>query len=445
MRKICIPKEVKHVLELLTNAGFEAYAVGGCVRDSLLGKTPHDWDICTSARPDQMKETFSGFYILDTGLKHGTLTVILKNPYEITTYRKDGGYSDHRHPDSVEFVSDLKEDLTRRDFTINAMAADSNGNITDYFNGYDDLTCGRIKCVGNAAQRFEEDALRILRAIRFAARYGFEIEQETADAMYQKRSLLGKIAAERIGSELLQIISSQCGSLLEEFTPVFEVIIPEITPSIGFVQNNPYHDWDVWTHTIKTIEACAGDLTVKLACLYHDLGKPYCYSEDENGVGHFYGHAVISAELAEKSMRKLRLKSQLISDVVQLVSSHDRFLKPTRAIVRRCLNKLGEAQFFNLVYLQNADKSSQRTGAEPPPEIRQFKSIVDEIKNQNDCFSLKALAVNGRDLISLGFVPGKALGEALNCLLELVMDDKIENDKAALLAKAKELLNKADL
>ena len=445
MEKIHIPEETKRVLELLTAAGYEAYAVGGCVRDSLLGKAPHDWDICTNARPEQMKEVFSDFRVLDTGLAHGTLTVIMENPYEITTYRKDGDYSDHRHPDSVEFVSRLKEDLNRRDFTINAMAADSAGNIVDYFNGYDDLTRGRIKCVGNAAQRFEEDALRILRAIRFASRYGFEIEPETAYAMYQKRSLLREIAAERIGNEFLQIMSGQCGGLLEEFTPVFEVIIPEITPCVGFVQNNPHHDADVWTHTIRAVKACAGGLTVKIACLYHDLGKPHCYSEDENGVGHFYGHAAVSAELAEKSMRRLRLESRLIADVVQLVASHDRILKPKKAIVRRCLNKLGEAQFLNLVYLQNADKSSQRVGAEPPLEFRQFKSIIEDIKKQNDCFSLKALTVNGSDLIKLGFAPGKALGSTLNSLLELVMDDKIENNKEKLLAKAQELLNETQL
>lgn len=445
MEKIHIPEETKRVLNLLTSAGYEAYAVGGCVRDSLLGKAPHDWDICTSARPEQMKEVFSGFRVLDTGLAHGTITVMLENPYEITTYRKDGDYSDHRHPDSVEFVSRLKEDLNRRDFTINAMAADSAGNIVDYFNGYDDLTRGLIKCVGNAAQRFEEDALRILRAIRFASRYGFEIEPETAHAMNQKRSLLREIAAERIGNEFLQIMSGQCGGLLEEFTPVFEVIIPEITPCVGFIQNNPHHDSDVWTHTIRAVKACAGGLAVKIACLYHDLGKPHCYSEDENGVGHFYGHAAVSAELAEKSMRSLRLESRLIADVVQLVASHDRFLKPKKAIVRRCLNKLGEAQFLNLVYLQNADKSAQRAGAEPPLDICQFKSIVEEIKKQNDCFSLKALAVNGGDLIKLGFAPGKALGNALNQLLELVMDDKIENDRENLLAKAKELLNETEL
>ena len=445
MERIHIPEETKRVLNLLTSAGYEAYAVGGCVRDSLLGKIPHDWDICTSARPEQMKEVFSGFRVLDTGLAHGTLTVILETPYEITTYRKDGDYSDHRHPDSVEFVSRLKEDLNRRDFTINAMAADSDGNIVDYFNGYDDLNHGLVKCVGNAAQRFEEDSLRILRAMRFASRYGFEIEPETARAMYQKRNLLREIAAERIGSEFLQIMSGQCGGLLEEFTPVLEVIIPEITPCIGFVQNNPHHDSDVWTHTIRAVKACAGGLTVKIACLYHDLGKPHCYSEDENGIGHFYGHAAVSAELAEKSMGRLRLESRLIADVVQLVASHDRILKPKKAIVRRCLNRLGEAQLLNLVYLQNADKSSQRAGTEPPLDICQFKSIVEEIKKHNDCFSLKTLAVNGSDLIELGFAPGKAIGDALSHLLELVMDDKIENDKEKLLVRAKELLNKASL
>ena len=443
-----IPEEPKRLMKMLIDAGFEAHVVGGCVRDSLLGRMPHDWDICTNALPDQMKEVFSDFRVLDTGLKHGTLTVLLENPYEITTYRKDGDYSDHRHPDQVEFVSDLKEDLSRRDFTMNAMAANINGEIIDYFNGQYDLLNRKIVCVGDPEKRFEEDALRILRAMRFASRYEFGIEQKTACAMFTKRNLLLAIAAERIGSEFLQIMSGSCADLLENFTEVFEVIIPEITPSIGFVQNNPHHCYDVWKHTVETIRNCQADTIVKIACLYHDLGKPFCYSEDEYGVGHFYGHAALSAEIAEKSLRNLRLESKLIADVVQLVSSHDRLLEVKKNVVRRCLNKFGETQFLNLVYLQAVDKLAQRF--DPNQHVRQhtriarFFFMIREINRQEDCFKLKDLAVNGNDLINIGFVAGKSLGAALNQLLELVMDEKIENNKEKLLAKARELLNEKE-
>lgn len=444
-RLMQIPEEPKRLMKMLIDAGYEAFVVGGCVRDSLIGRTPHDWDICTNALPDQMKEVFSDFRVLDTGLKHGTLTVLLENPYEITTYRKDGDYSDHRHPDQVEFVSDLKEDLSRRDFTINAMAANINGEIIDYFDGQYDLLNRHIMCVGDPEQRFEEDALRILRAMRFAARYGFRIERKTANAMHQKKDLLKEIAAERIGSEFLQIMSGRCDRLLENFTDVFEVIIPEITPCIGFIQNNPHHEWDVQTHTIHAVGECHADTVVKIACLYHDLGKPQCYSEDENGVGHFYGHAAVSAELAEKSLRNLRLESKLIADVVQLVASHDRVLELKKNVVRRCLNKFGTHQFMNLVFLQCADKSAQRLDigqrSAQITRVSQFYHMMQKIKQDEDCFSLKDLAVNGNDLMQIGFVAGKSLGNALNQLLEMVMDDKIENDKEKLLTKASELLD----
>lgn len=444
-RLMQIPEEPKRLMKMLMDAGYEAFVVGGCVRDSLIGRTPHDWDICTNALPNQMKEVFSDFRVLDTGLKHGTLTVLLENPYEITTYRKDGDYSDHRHPDQVEFVSDLKEDLSRRDFTMNAMAANINGEIIDYFDGQYDLLNRKIVCVGEPEQRFEEDALRILRAMRFSARYHFGIERKTANAMLAKRNLLLDIAAERIGSEFLQIMSGRCDWLLENFTEIFEVIIPEITPSIGFVQNNPHHCYDVWEHTVEAIRNCHGDTIVKIACLYHDLGKPFCYSEDENGIGHFYGHAAKSAEIAEQSLRNLRLESKLIADVVQLVASHDRVLEVKKNIVRRCLNKFGEIQFMNLIFLQAADKSAQRIDigqrGEQATRVSQFYRMMQEIKQDQDCFSLKDLAVNGNDLMQLGFPQDKSLGNALNALLELVMDDKMENDKEKLLTKARELLD----
>lgn len=446
VHRISIPAEPKRLMQLLLDAGYEAFAVGGCVRDSLLGRTPHDWDICTNALPNQMNAVFSDFRTLDTGLKHGTLTVLLQDPYEITTYRKDGEYSDHRHPDQVEFVSDLHTDLSRRDFTINAMAANIRGEITDPFDGRRDLRLQRILCVGEPEQRFTEDALRILRALRFAARYNFFIEQDTALAMLKKKDLLQKIAAERIGSEFLQILSGNCANLLQHYSEVFSVFIPEIVPCIGFSQNAPYHCHDVWTHTVEAVRSCGENTLVKIACLYHDLGKPLCYSVDKTGVAHFYGHAVVSAKIAEHSLRTLRLPSKLVADVVQLVAAHDWKLEAKKPCVRRYLHQLGRTQFENLVLLQAANESAQRLNAAQrqalDSKVKQLSHLAQEIQQQNDCFQLKDLAVNGGDLIQIGFPPGKALGKTLQCLLELVMDDKLENNRDALLEKAGEFLLK---
>lgn len=448
-RRIRIPEEPKHLMQQLLDAGYEAFAVGGCVRDSLLGRTPHDWDICTNALPEQTKAVFSDFRVLDTGLKHGTLTVLLEAPYEITTYRRDGEYSDHRHPDRVEFVRDLTADLSRRDFTINAMAADIRGEITDPFGGQQDLLLRRILCVGEPERRFTEDALRILRAMRFAARFGFAIEANTARAMLAKKELLQKIAAERIGSEFLQILSGSCADLLLHYSAIFAVFIPEISPCIGFAQNNPHHCHDVWTHTVETVRSCRGGTPVKAACLYHDLGKPLCYSEDASGAGRFYGHAAVSAKIAESSLRTLRLPAKFIAEVVQLVASHDWVLAPERPLVRRCLHRLGEAQFENLVLLRAADRAAQRLDAAQrqalEAETEQLLQLAREIQQQDDCFQLKDLALRGGDLLQLGFPAGKTLGSALQCLLELVIDGKLENQREALLEKARELLSKAEL
>ncbi len=447
-RRIRIPEEPKRLMQRLLDAGYEAFAVGGCVRDSLLGRTPHDWDICTNALPEQTKAVFSDFRVLDTGLKHGTLTVLLEAPYEITTYRRDGEYSDHRHPDRVEFVCDLTADLRRRDFTINAMAADIHGEITDPFGGRQDLQRRRILCVGEAERRFTEDALRILRAMRFAARFGFTIEANTAQAMLAKKELLQNIAAERIGSEFLQILSGSCADLLLHYSAIFAVSIPEIAPCIGFSQNNPHHCHDVWTHTVETVRSCRGGTPVKAACLYHDLGKPLCYSTDETGVRRFYGHAAVSAKIAESSLRALRLPAKFIAEVVQLVASHDWTLAPKRPLVRRCLHRLGEVQFENLVLLRAADRAAQRLDAAQrqalEAETEQLLQLAREIRQQDDCFQLKDLAVRGGDLLQLGFPAGKALGNALQCLLELVIDDKLENKREALLEKARELLPKTE-
>ena len=433
---INIPDAPKQLMKVLLDAGYEAYVVGGCVRDFLLGREPHDWDICTNALPEQMKECFVSYRVIETGLQHGTLTVMVDHVgYEITTYRTDGEYTDHRHPDSVQFVGTLQEDLMRRDFTINAMAADISGKIRDFYDGQFDLEHKWIRCVGNPHKRLTEDPLRILRAMRFESKLGFSIEENTENAMRRHRHLLQYISAERINSELTGILMGDCYSTLTCFSDVLSVCIPEIEPCINFQQNNPHHNRDVWGHTIFAISAAPKDPYTRLALLYHDIGKPLCYSFD-GGVGHFYGHAAVSKDIAEKSLRKLRFDNRTIKSVIQLVESHDRTIEPQKPVIRRCLNKMGLEQFLRLLDVKEADYAAQAQLYGDRLHKAEILQIMQEIlmaqKYQEECFTLKDLAINGNDLIQLGYKPGKEIGTVLNQLLEMVIDDKIANDKVQL-------------
>lgn len=441
VKKIDIPPAVLCLLGLLHYFGHEAYVVGGCVRDSILGIEPHDWDICTNATPEKMKEIFNHLHVIETGLKHGTLTVMYGgNAYEITTFRKDGGYSDHRHPDNVEFTEDLLEDLKRRDFTINAMAAGLDGKIIDPFHGQHDLETGWIRCVGNADERFQEDALRILRALRFVSRLGFGLEDKTAKAIQKNKELLCNVSFERIQSELNQILMGKYAyNVLLYGAPVLSVFLPEISPTVNFQQHNPYHYLDVWHHTVMAISEAPEDLIIRLALLFHDLGKPQTFSI-ENGIGHFYHHAEVSAKIAEQRLRQLRYDNKTIDTVTQLVRLHDMETPPRKAVVRRRLSTLGEEQFKRLLEVQDADKKAQV----PQETERVWKNdifaLIEEIKADRDCFRLKDLAINGRDLLSLGVPEGKLIGYMLNNLLTLVVNDIIPNDRETLLDMAKEFL-----
>ena len=434
---INIPENPRFLMELLMYAGYEAYVVGGCVRDSFIGKTPHDWDICTNALPEQMYNVFRNMHVIDTGLQHGTLTVMLdKEAYEITTYRKDGDYSDHRHPDSVEFVGNLAEDLSRRDFTVNAMAADVDGNIVDLFDGESDLKNGILRCVGNPDERFQEDALRILRALRFVSRFGFVVDNKTEKTMLKNKGLLREVSAERVAKELSEILmGDNCILPLRSCYEILAVWIPEITLTVNFWQYNQHHYLDVWGHTITAIANSPKDLYIRLALLYHDLGKPKCFSVDD-GVGHFYGHAEVSKEIAEKSLRNLKFDNRTIGVVTQLVEAHDRTIEPRKPVIRRCLNKIGLEQFFRLLDVKEADYAAQSQLYGDRLHKAEILQMTDEIiaaqMQQKDCFTLKDLAVNGNDLIQLGYKPGKKIGTVLNQLLEMVINDKIANDKAQL-------------
>lgn len=432
-----IPAGVDAIIGTLENAGFEAYLVGGCVRDSVLGRRPHDWDICTSAKPEQMKNVFEGFRTIDTGLKHGTLTVMSNfKPYEVTTFRVDGEYSDHRRPDSVEFTTDLVRDLARRDFTINAMASGKYKNIIDPFGGMNDLKNKTIRCVGDPDARFNEDALRILRAMRFSATYGFGIEPETSESIHRNRDLLRWISGERIQSELRRMIMGQYAlPVLLSFSDVISTIIPQFGKCINFDQNNRYHIYTVYEHIIRAMNNYSGDDEItRIALFLHDIGKPRCYTEDERG-GHFHGHGAVSAEIADSVMYRLRFDNDTRESVRELVLYHDATIEPTKKTVRRWLAKIGPEQFARLLDVRMADilAHAPDTQASRIERCNALRAYYEELMTEEQCFSVKDLAINGHDVMSLGIPQGKMVGKVLQMCLDAVMDEEVPNDKESLM------------
>lgn len=442
---IKLPKDVKLILSKLNDHKYEAYIVGGCVRDSLLGLDPHDWDICTSALPEQIVEVFNGYRVIPTGLKHGTVTVIVNDSqYEITTYRVDGEYEDNRHPKEVSFTNSLKDDLSRRDFTINAMAYNPSVGLIDYFNGQDDLDRKIIKCVGNPNKRFNEDALRILRSLRFSSTYGFYIEKETNNAIRQNVNLLNNISNERIQNELCKIIlGDNALEVLMNYSDVISTIIPEISKCINFNQNNKFHCYDVYEHMMTSVSKYSGkDLIVKLALLLHDIGKPNCYTEDENG-GHFYEHPKISYDIASNVLTRLRFDNKTKKQVLDLILYHDSDIVPTVKTIRKWLNKIGEEQFYRLIEVKFADIRSHAKDTQNH-RINQYnnvKSVLDDVIESEQCFKLKDLNINGNDIKALGIKEGKAVGDILNYLFNCVISDEIDNDYDTLIKYAKHKIN----
>lgn len=433
MSVIKLPHGASKIIDVLSNCGFESYVVGGCVRDSLLGLTPKDWDICTAATPQEVKSCFYGYRIIETGLKHGTITIVMDDgQYEITTFRIDGVYSDNRRPDTVSFVKNIRDDLSRRDFTINAMAYNHTTGVVDLFGGQKDLASGVISCVGNAEDRFNEDALRIMRAIRFASVYNFKIDNETSNAIHKNARLLENIAIERINAELCKFL---CGkgvlNLLLECSDVVTTIIPELKPCVGFEQNNRYHQYTVYDHISHAVSNYNGtDISVKIALLLHDIGKPVCYTEDENG-GHFYGHGVPSSDIAKSVVERLRFDNHTQRDVTELVLFHDAIIEPTTKTVRRWLNKVGEVQLLRLLDIRMADILAHAEGTQQSriDRCNDVRKIATEIITQAQCFSLKDLAINGRDLIMVGIPEGKEVGAILRKVLSLVIDGELPNER----------------
>lgn len=437
--KINVPKQVNMVLKALEEHGFEAFIVGGCVRDAIMGIAPKDYDVTTSALPEETKEVFRDFHVIETGIKHGTVTVMVdKEPIEITTYRIDENYVDNRHPENVRFTRSLKEDMARRDFTMNAIAYNPACGLVDYYGGLEDIQRGVIRAVGEADKRFEEDALRIMRALRFSSVTGFAIEEATAEAALRHKDFLNNISAERIQVELVKLL---CGKdarrVMMEFTDILAVILPELLEMKGFDQCNAYHIYDVLEHTAVAVENTPAEPVLRLSALLHDTGKPETFFQDCTGVGHFYGHNLASKRIAEDLLERLKFDNDTKEKVLLLVEKHDMQIKAEETAVKRALNKLGEENFRNLIALARADNKAQNPIIVKRQEhFDKLLAIAEEIILKEECFSLKALAVNGRDLIEIGFKPGPELGKALENLLEAVISGEIENKKEELLKKA---------
>ena len=435
--KFEIPAGAGYILQTLAAAGHEGYLVGGCVRDLLRGVEPHDWDICTSALPEETEKCFAGRRILGTGLKHGTVTVLVEGePYEITTYRREGPYSDRRRPDYVRFVPDLAEDLARRDFTMNAIAMDLDGNLRDPFGGAEDIRAGLIRCVGEPDLRFQEDGLRVMRALRFAAVFGYEIEAHTARAIHENRAMLDRVAAERINAELRKLLAGKdAGNVLRQYPDVFCQFWPQLGPLVTLEQHNPWHCRGGWEHTIHTVEAAPADVALRLAMLLHDIGKPACKSTDEQGVDHFYGHPAVSARLADEMLQALKFDSKTRERVVLLVKRHDVPLPPTGPAIRRWLSRLGPEAFFQLLEVKRADNMGQNLEKvrDRLAELGEIRAQAERILAEKQCLTLKDLAVNGRDVIAAGIEPGPEVGQVLEGLLKRILDGEIQNQRNALL------------
>lgn len=438
-----ISSDAKKIIEILEQAGYEAFAVGGCVRDFLMGRPCDDMDITTSARPAEMEKILNDHHIkfIETGLKHGTITAVTDGgSFEITTYRTDGVYKDNRHPEHVEFVTDIKEDLSRRDFTINAMAYNDRVGIVDLFGGRDDLDKKIIRAVGDPDKRFKEDALRIMRAIRFASVLSFDIETQTKKAIFNNKDLLKNVSYERIFAELSKLLLGEnVFDVLMEYREIIGVVIPELQAIFHIPQNTKWHIYDVWEHTCKSVEAAPKDLALRLTMLLHDIGKAYSKTTDENGTDHFKGHQKISAEYTKAVLKRLKVPNEIYDRVMFLVPIHDMHIGTDRKKIKKWLSKVGENGLRDLIEVKRADKLAQN----PEMTERELSNLdvtqkeLDRIIQEGEPFTVKALAVNGYDLISLGY-RGTEIGEKLAFLLQKVIDGELENDKESLMIYLKQ-------
>ncbi len=441
---INIPQQVNRAIDILEKNGHSAYVVGGAVRDAIMKKPAHDWDITTSALPEETMNAFEGFRIIETGLKHGTVTVIVDGTdLEITTYRIEHGYSDNRHPDKVDFTDRVEDDLSRRDFTVNAIAYSPVRGFADPFGGRDDIEKKVIRCVGEADKRFGEDALRILRALRFSSVLGFEIDPDTAESIHRNYPLLKNISVERIFVEMSKLLCGKdAGRILREFEDVVFFILPELAPMKNCVQNHERHIFDVWGHTVKAVESVPPIAELRFAMLFHDSGKPHCKTTDEKGIDHFYSHGKISRKIADKTFIRLKTSLKFRNHVCDLIEHHD-FLpdKISKKTYKKYIAKLGIETIKELFDIRKADVSAQN-----PKYFEECMhgneiglKILDEIEKADTCFTVSDLAIGGKDLEQIGIKPSPEMGRILEALLDEVMDEKINNTPEALIKRAEEL------
>lgn len=439
MSELKAPEQVKTALRLLEHSGFEAYAVGGCVRDSLLGHAPDDWDITTSARPEETERVFQKYRLIETGLQHGTVTVILDGmPLEITTFRVDGDYLDARHPESVTFTRTLRDDLARRDFTVNTLCWNEKDGVVDLFGGTADLQNNILRAVGTPDKRFQEDALRILRGIRFAAVLGFTLEEETANSILRNRALLSAVAKERIRVEFSKLLCGKnAASVLERFHEVIEVFIPELRPLVGCPQNTKYHCFDVFHHTLAALENIPPAEIPRLCMFFHDFGKPACRRTDSDGTDHFKGHEQKSAELAEPILRRLRYDNHTVKTVTERIRIHDTKSAVTKVQAKKLLCKIGVENYRALMEIKRADCRGKADPHAIDEKLQKMDAFLTEILENQECFTLKQLAVNGNDLKAVGVADGKIIHTVLENSLLAVIENRCPNEKSALLDFAK--------
>lgn len=444
MTQIQLPQKVTYIIDKLERAGYEAYAVGGCVRDSLLQREPDDWDITTSADPYEVKAVFPR--TIDTGIQHGTVTVMMdKEGFEVTTYRIDGEYEDSRHPKEVVFTKNLIEDLKRRDFTINAMAYNNRSGIVDVFGGMEDIKEGILRCVGNAEERFTEDALRILRAVRFSAQLGYEIEEETKQAIRRLAPNLVNISAERIQTELVKLLLSAHPEYMKKAYElgITAIILPEFDQAMETTQNNPHHCYTVGEHLLCCTTKVRADKALRLAALFHDMGKPMTKQTDEEGIDHFRGHVAVSEEMATTILRRLKMDRDTITKVTQYIRYHDSYIAPTPKSVRRAMHIIGEAYFEQVLEIKRADMLAQSLyqREEKQTQLDRVEALYRDIVLSKECVSLKMLAITGSDLLSLGVKKGKNIGVMLNVLLEDVIETPEHNTREYLMHRAEQMSN----
>ena len=434
---IFLPETITQIINALEKAGYAAYVVGGCVRDACLGLTPQDYDLCTSALPEQTEAVFRDRKLVLAGKKHGTVGVVTDSGVvEITTFRTEGSYRDNRHPDWVKFVPDIESDLARRDFTVNAMAYSPTRGYADPFGGREDLEKGILRAVGDPEKRFREDSLRILRGVRFAVRFGLKVDPATERAMFSQAHLMDNLARERVFEELCKLLPLVSAQDLIRFAPILAAVIPELAPMVGFDQRSPHHAYDLYTHTARVVEGVPGDLALRWAALLHDIGKVPTFTVDETGRGHFFDHAAKGAEMADAILRRLKAPNALREQVVQLIEKHMLWLQPEKKPLRRQIGRLGLGTVYQLLSLQQADNSNKGTAeSEENEQYVRILKVLEEIQAEDSCLGLRDLAVNGNDLMEIGY-SGRTIGIMLNWLLDQVLEETLPNERSVLLAMA---------